>query len=90
MYFHTALGLWLPRPKPIVLSEDVRKKLTPELLRPVLCKAHDLTREDIAELESISIHGVEKRFDKLHKLLNVQSTHCAHRILLSAGILPLT
>jgi len=89
MYFHTALGLWLPEPQPVVLPEDVRKKLTPELLRVVLCKAYDFTCEEIAELENISVHGVEKRLDKVHKLLNVQSTPCAYRVLVSAGILPL-
>jgi DNA-binding NarL/FixJ family response regulator len=88
MYFHTALGLWLPKPQPVVLPEEVRKKLTPELLRVVWYSANGLTREEIATLEKITPTTVDNRLRQVRKALNVCTTLCAFRVLGVAGILP--
>jgi DNA-binding NarL/FixJ family response regulator len=88
-YFHTALGLWLPEPKPLVLSAEVREKLTPELLRVVWHSAHGLTRDEIAELEDITPTTVDNRLRQVRKILKVYTTICAFRVLVFAGIIPL-
>jgi len=90
MYFHTALGLWLPEPQRLVLSEEVCEKLTPELLRPVWYVAHGLTREQIADKENTNPVTVDNRLRRVRKLLNpCTTTTCAFRELTCAGILPL-
>jgi DNA-binding NarL/FixJ family response regulator len=88
-YFHTALGLWLPKPQTVELPEEVRNRLTPELLRVVWYSAYGFTREQIADKENTRPDTVDNRLRRVRKLLNVCTTPCAYRVLAVAGIIPL-
>ena len=63
------------------------KKITPAMARVIECLAFNQTIEQIAEAEKITVHGINKRLQRVHKLLKMQNTITAYRILLLARIL---
>jgi len=71
------------------LSEAVVRKLKPALLRVVVALAKEYTLQQIAQAENISVNGVTKRLNRVHKLIGRQSTIGVYRLLLLAGIIRL-
>lgn len=71
------------------LSEAVVRKLKPALLRVVVALAKEYTPDQIAQAENISVNGVTKRLNRVHKLIGRQSTIGVYRLLLLAGIIRL-
>jgi DNA-binding NarL/FixJ family response regulator len=69
------------------IDPDNLKKITPAMLRVVEALALGDDKKVIAERENISLNSLNKRIDRLHKLLNVKSTISAYRLLLLAGLL---
>ncbi|MCF8464868.1 MAG: hypothetical protein K9G41_08505 [Flavobacteriales bacterium] len=65
----------------------VLKKITPRMARVIEARAMDMSMEHIAEAEGVKVYGLNKRINRVHKLLNVQSTTAAYRVLLLAGII---
>ena len=81
--------LGLPPKRHVQLSEAVVRKLKPALLRVVKAVATEHTLHQIAQAENISVNGVVKRLNRVHKLLGRQSTIGVYRTLLLAGIIGL-
>lgn len=57
--------------------------------RVVEARAMDADMLEIAEAEHVTVNTLNKRIDRVHKLLNVKTTTAAYRILLLAGIIVL-
>lgn len=73
----------------LVLPEKVVRKLKPHLLRVVVAMAKEEIVEDIAKAENISVNGVRKRFDRVHKVLGKKTSIGVYRILLMADLIRL-
>lgn len=69
------------------LDADTLKKITPAMVRVVEARAFDMSMAQIADREGVSVPGLNKRLDRVHKLLGVQSTTAAYRVLLLVGLL---
>lgn len=69
------------------LDTETLKKITPAMVRVVEARALDMSMAQIADREGVSVPGLNKRIDRLHKLLGVQSTTAAYRVLILVGLL---
>ena len=69
------------------LDPNDLKKITPEMARVVEARARDISMDHIADRENVTINTLNKRLNRVHKLLGVSTTMAAYRLLLLAGIL---
>jgi DNA-binding CsgD family transcriptional regulator len=69
------------------LDPNDLKKITQEMARVVEARAMDQSMDQIADRENVTVNTLNKRLNRVHRLLRVQSTTAAYRLLLLAGIL---
>ena len=72
---------------PVYIDRKVLDKITPKMARVIELRAMDFTMEEISKSEGIKIDGMNKRINCVHKILNVQTSIAAFRILVLAGII---
>jgi hypothetical protein len=69
------------------IAPEQLRKISPAMARVVEARAMDMSIDHISDMEQVSVNSLNKRLDRVHKLLQVRSTTAAYRKLLLYGIL---